>query len=135
MISSTVDIGTGLQIYYEEQGAGPVILLVHGMWGTSRFFRKQLEGLSDRYRVIAPDLRGHGRSSMTLDNQTVPTYARDLRAFIERLGLEEFVGVGWSMGAFVWWEYYLQFGVAGLRGLVDIDQPPSDWRSVQIPGL
>lgn len=133
MNSSTVDVGNGLQIYYEEQGAGPVILLVHGMWGTSRFFRKQLEGLSDRYRVIAPDLRGHGRSSMTLDNQTMPAYAKDLRAFIERLGLDEFVGVGWSMGAFVWWEYYRQFGVAGLRGLIDIDQPPSDWRSAQIP--
>jgi non-heme chloroperoxidase len=133
MISSTVDVGNGLQIYYEEQGSGPVILLVHGMWGTSRFFRKQLEGLSDRYRLIAPDLRGHGRSSMTLEGQTVPTYARDLRAFVETLKLKEFVGVGWSMGAFIWWDYYLQFGVAGLRGLVDIDQPPSDWRSAQIP--
>ena len=133
MISATVEVGNGLQIYYQEQGSGPVVLLVHGMWGTSRFFRKQLDGLADRYRVIAPDLRGHGRSSMTLECQTVPTYARDLRAFIERLGLDEFVGVGWSMGAFVWWDYYLQFGVAGLRGLIDIDQPPSDWRSVEIP--
>lgn len=133
MNSSTVDIGNGLKIYYEEQGAGPAILLVHGMWGTSRFFRKQLEGLSHRYRVIAPDMRGHGRSSMTLDGQTVPTYARDLRALIEQLGLHDFLGVGWSMGTMIWWEYYLQFGVAGLRGLVDIDQPPSDWRSAQIP--
>ena len=133
MNSSTVDVGNGLQIYYEERGEGPVLLLVHGMWGTSRFFRKQLAGLSERYRVIALDLRGHGRSTMTLGGHTVPTYARDLRAFIDRLRLDEFVGVGWSMGSFVWWDYYTQFGVAGLRGLVDIDQPPSDWRSQEIP--
>lgn len=134
MITATVDIGSGVQLYYEECGQGPALLFVHGMWGTSRFFRKQMEGLSDKYRVVALDLRGHGRSSMTLADQTVPTYARDLRSFIEKLHLEEFIGVGWSMGAFVWWDYYLQFGVAGLRGLVNIDQPPSDWRSPEIPG-
>ncbi len=39
---------------------------------------------------------------MTLADQAVPVYARDLRAFIEKLQLDEFVGVGWSMGAFVW---------------------------------
>jgi pimeloyl-ACP methyl ester carboxylesterase len=132
--SATIDIGRGVQLYYEECGAGPVILCVHGMWASGRFFHKQMEGLKSRYRVIAPDLRGHGRSSMTLSDQTVPVYARDLRAFIEKLGLTEFVGVGWSMGALIWWDYYLQFGVAGLRGLVNIDQPPSDWRSMDIPG-
>src|SRR5438105_1958256 len=129
MKESTLDIGNGLSLYYEEAGAGPVILFVHGMWGTCRFFRKQMEALQSDYRVIALDLRGHGRSSMTLDDQAVPIYARDLRAFIEKLRLDNFVGVGWSMGAFVWWEYYLQFGIAGLKGLVVIDQPPSDWRS------
>jgi non-heme chloroperoxidase len=134
MIAATLDVGNGLRLYYEERGRGPVLLCVHGMWGTSRFFRKQLEGLSERFRVIALDLRGHGRSSMTLEDQTVPSYARDLQAFIQRLGLQEFVGIGWSMGAFVWWDYFLQFGVGGLRGLVDIDQPPSDWRSAEIPG-
>lgn len=133
MKESTVDIGNGISLYYEEAGAGPVILFVHGMWGTCRFFRKQMEALKSDYRVIALDLRGHGRSSMTLDCQAVPIYARDLRAFIGKLHLDEFVGVGWSMGAFVWWDYYLQFGISGLRGLVDIDQPPSDWRSAEVP--
>jgi non-heme chloroperoxidase len=134
MIATTVEVGDGLQLYYEERGQGPVLLFVHGMWGTCRFFHKQLEDLSNDFRVIALDLRGHGRSSMNLEQQTVPAYARDLRSFIQKLGLREFLGVGWSMGAFVWWDYYLQFGVGGLRGLVVIDQPPSDWRSAEIPG-
>ncbi|HUI60098.1 MAG TPA: alpha/beta hydrolase [Steroidobacteraceae bacterium] len=134
MNAATVDVGNGVRLYYEERGEGPVLLFVHGMWGTCRFFHKQFAGLSERFRLIALDLRGHGRSSMTLEDQTVPSYARDLRAFIDALGLREFIGVGWSMGALVWWDYYLQFGVAGLRGLIDIDQPPSDWRSPEIPG-
>jgi len=133
MKSATIDIGNGVQLYYEECGQGPTIVFVHGMWASSRFFRPQLEGLQANYRVIALDLRGHGRSSMTLAAQTVPTYARDLREFIVRLGLKSFIGVGWSMGTFVWWDYFLQFGVADLRGLVIIDQPPSDLRSAQLP--
>jgi pimeloyl-ACP methyl ester carboxylesterase len=131
--SATVDIGNGVHLYYEECGSGPVLLFVHGLWGSCRFFRAQLSSLSARYRVIALDLRGHGRSSMTLSDQTIPTYARDLRAFINQLGLTTFVAVGWSMGAYVWWDYHLQFGVGGNRGLVVIDQPPSDWQSHEIP--
>jgi non-heme chloroperoxidase len=133
-ITGSVAIGNGVQLFYEERGKGPVLLLVHGMWGSSRFFHRQLEGLSSRYRVIAVDLRGHGRSSMTLSDQTVPTYARVLQGFIRELRLDSFVAIGWSMGAFVWWDYYLQFGVGGVRGLVVVDQPPTDWRSGEIPG-
>jgi non-heme chloroperoxidase len=132
-IVGSIDVGNGVQMYYEELGNGPVLLLVHGLWGSCRFFRRQLESLSAHYRVIAVDLRGHGRSSMTLSGLTVPTYARDLRAFIERLGLESFVAVGWSMGVFAWWEYYREFNLGGVRGLVVIDQPPSDWQSPLIP--
>jgi non-heme chloroperoxidase len=131
--SATVDIGGGVELYYEEQGSGPVLLFVHGVWASSRFFRAQLQSLSQRYRAIAVDLPGHGRSSMTLANQTVPAYARSLRAFVERLELDRFVAIGWSMGAFVWWDYYQQFAAAGVQGLVVIDQPPSDWRSAEIP--
>ena len=132
-LTGSVDVGNGVQMYFEERGQGTPLLLVHGMWGSCRFFRDQLTGLSAKYRVIAVDLRGHGRSSMTLSDQTVPTYARDLHAFVQKRELREFVAVGWSMGAFVWWEYYRQFGRAGVRGHVVVDQPPSDWRSADIP--
>jgi non-heme chloroperoxidase len=133
LTSGSVRVGGGVHLYYEERGTGPVILLVHGMWGSCRFFHKQLAGLSAKYRVIAVDLRGHGRSSMTLSDQTVPSYARDVHVFVEALKLESFVAVGWSMGAFVWWDYYQQFGLGGVRGLVVVDQPPSDWQSLELP--
>lgn len=131
--SGTIHVGNGVNLYYQECGQGPTLLLIHGMWGSSRFFVRQLEGLSARFRVIAVDLRGHGRSSMTQSDLTVPCYARDLHQFLNALRIDSFVAVGWSMGAFVCWDYVQQFGPERMRGLVVIDQPPSDWQSREIP--
>ena len=55
-------------------------------------------------------------------------YARDLRAFLEALELGGAVVVGWSMGALVIWDYVRQFGADGLRGIVVVDQTPSDYK-------
>ena len=95
---------------------------------SSRRFAPQLEGLADRHRVLALDLRGHGGSEHAQSGHTVAQYARDLRAFLEALELREPVVVGWSMGALVLWDYVRQFGVDGLRGIVVVDQTPSDYK-------
>jgi valacyclovir hydrolase len=51
-------------IHYDEAGAGPPLLLLHGGLGTAQLhFRRDIPFLAERYRVIAPDLRGYGRSS------------------------------------------------------------------------
>lgn len=73
------------------------------------------------YRAIAFDFRGHGRSEKTELGHTVPQYARDLHSFIEYLELDDVVLVGWSMGAFVSWDYVDQFGTDRIHGLVDVD--------------
>ncbi|WP_265111407.1 alpha/beta fold hydrolase [Halosolutus halophilus] len=86
-----------------------------------RFFEPQLAGLSDDCRAIAFDFRGHGRSEKTELGHTVPQYARDLHAFVEQQDLEDVIVVGWSMGAFVSWDYVDQFGTNRIRGLVDVD--------------
>ncbi|MFC0304743.1 alpha/beta fold hydrolase [Rhizorhabdus histidinilytica] len=124
----SVDIGGGTQLYWEAVGTGRPILFVHGLWASSRFFRRQLEAVGRHHRAIALDLRGHGRSSMTPGGHTVPTLAADLRAFIRALGLERPILVGWSMGALIAWEYHLQFGSDDIGGLVVIDQAPTDFR-------
>ena len=131
--AQTVDIGGGTELYYEESGSGRPLVFVHGLWASSRFFRPQLLGLSRSHRVIALDLRGHGRSSMTPGGHTMPQYARDLEAFLARLRIERAIAIGWSMGAFVWWDYYRQFGADRIDGLVVIDQPPTDMRSPDFP--
>lgn len=133
MTRNTVDIGNGVQIYYEEKGSGQPVLFVHGLWGTCRYFYHQLGWFGERYRAIALDLRGHGRSSMTLSGQTVPTYAKDLLTFMDTLGLQDVVLVGWSMGSFVIWDYYQQFGAENIKGMVDIDQAPTDFKFDDFP--
>jgi pimeloyl-ACP methyl ester carboxylesterase len=50
----------GRVVSYEEQGAGPTVLLIHGSPGNGRAWQRVAERLADRHRVVAPDLPGHG---------------------------------------------------------------------------
>lgn len=115
----------GASLYYEDHGAGLPIVFLHGATAGLRYFEPQLIGLSNEYRTVAFDFRGHGRSEKTELGHTLPQHARDLRAFLERLDLEDVVVVGWSMGAIVSWEYVDQFGTDRIRALVDVDMEPS----------
>ncbi|HLY58442.1 MAG TPA: alpha/beta hydrolase [Stellaceae bacterium] len=124
----------GARLHYLDEGAGRPIVLLHGVWGSTRFFHKQIAPLAAAHRVLALDFRGHGRSAMTLDRQTVEAYAEDLYEFIEGLGLVDPVLVGWSMGAFVIWTYGQRFGTEGIAGTVLVDQAPTDMKSEANPG-
>lgn len=115
----------GADLYFEADGEGPPIVFLHGVLHSLRFFQPQLTGLSDTYRVVAVDFRGHGRSEKTDLGHTVAQYARDIHTFLEQRGLEDVVLVGWSLGALVSWEYVDQFGTDRLRGLVDVDMEAS----------
>lgn len=116
------------RLYYEDIGQGQPIIFVHGVWMSSRFFKKQLPYFGQRYRAIAPDLRGHGRSSPVHSGHTVANYARDLHGLINGLGLDDVVLVGWSMGAFVIWDYFRQFDGEKVKGLVITDESASDFQ-------
>ena len=118
----------GAKLHYEDEGSGSPVVFIHGVWMSGRFFEKQRRYFSERYRTVVLDLRGHGRSAHVHDGHTVAQYARDVRGVLERLGLEGAVLVGWSMGSFVIWDYVRQFGTDGLRGVVVVDQSPSDYK-------
>lgn len=111
----------GANLYYEDYGAGRPIVFLHGAWAGLRYFDPQLTGLSDEYRTIAFDFRGHGRSEKTEAGHTLPQYARDAHAFLDALDLDGVVLVGWSLGVLVAWEYVEQFGTERLRALVNVD--------------
>ncbi len=115
----------GADLYYEDQGEGTPIVLLHGVLHSLRFFEPQLAGLSDEHRAVAVDFRGHGRSEKTDLGHTVAQYARDIHAFLTQRDLENVVIVGWSLGALVSWEYVDQFGTERIRGLVDVDMEAS----------
>ncbi len=120
-----LETGDGAKIYYEDQGEGQPILLVHGWMCSSKFWRKNVPELANTFRVVTLDLRGHGNSSKTLTGHTIGQYARDVRGLIEHLGLQETVLVGWSMGGPVVLSYYEQYGRdARLKALGLLDTAP-----------
>src|ERR1035437_6008874 len=93
------------KIYYQDQGEGQPILLVHGWMCSSKFWQKNVPDLVSEFRVVTIDLRGHGNSSKTLTSHTIGQYARDVREVIEHLGLQDAVLVGlvpgWAASSFL----------------------------------
>lgn len=121
----TIDSKTDL--YYEDHGKGQTILFLHGVMMSSTFFKQQIPYFRNNYRVIALDFRGHGQSTKIDHGHTVAQYAKDVKTFIEKLELKNVILVGWSMGAFVVWDYINQFGNNNLKAVVIVDQSPSDY--------
>lgn len=125
----------GAKLYYEDQGKGQPILLVHGWLCSSRFWQRNVPELADRFRVVSLDLRGHGNSPKTLTGHTIREYARDVRDLVEHLELQQTILVGWSLGGPVVLSYYEQYGRdARLKGLGLVDTAPfpfspADWNS------
>ncbi|MCU0869567.1 MAG: alpha/beta hydrolase, partial [Burkholderiales bacterium] len=126
-----VQLATGVRIHYIEQGSGQPLVLVPGWSQTAAMFEDQLAGLSDRYRVIAVDMRGHGDSDKPADGYRVARLALDLRKVIVTLGLTDIALGGHSMGCSVVWSYWDQFGGDRVSKLVLIDQAPT---VVTVPG-
>jgi pimeloyl-ACP methyl ester carboxylesterase len=98
MPHSTVN---GIGLYYETHGeSGEPLVLVHGYTGDVTDWRHQIPEFSRTHRVLAMDLRGHGRSEAPRDrpSYTVEQMADDVEALVEQVGLERFHLVGHSMG-------------------------------------
>lgn len=99
--SRMVDAG-GVSWHVQIMGAGPALLLLHGTGAATHSWRDLAPLLTARYRVIAPDLPGHGfSSSRGSDTQSLPGMARAVAALVETLGLSPQLGVGHSAGAAV----------------------------------
>jgi non-heme chloroperoxidase len=89
----------GTQIYYKEWGSGQPIVFSHGWPLTADSWESQMFFLvSEGYRCIAHDRRGHGRSSQPSNGNEMDTYADDLAAVVEHLDLKEAVLIGFSTG-------------------------------------
>lgn len=86
-------------LYYEQAGTGPVLLFIHGMCGNADVWAGQVDRLADRFTCITYDRRGHTRSSLGTEPESVQTHAADAAAFIDALGADRPVIVGSSGGA------------------------------------
>jgi pimeloyl-ACP methyl ester carboxylesterase len=99
----------GHRVGFRRGGSGPVILLVHGMAGSSATWRFVMPALAERYTVVAPDLPGHGRSAKPRGDYSLGAFASGLRDLMVALGLERATLVGQSLGGGVAMQFAYQF--------------------------
>jgi 3-oxoadipate enol-lactonase len=86
---------------YSEVGQGTPVVLLHGFPLSSAIWHEQQQRLSDRFRVITPDLRGHGRSPTPPGVYEMDLLARDVLTLLDALGIKKAVIMGHSMGGYV----------------------------------
>jgi pimeloyl-ACP methyl ester carboxylesterase len=109
----SIDVN-GVALYYEVQGEGDPLILIHGGLVSSAMWQAILPHLVDDFRVMTPDSRGHGRSTNPAGELSYPLIADDVAALIAALGLERPVVGGWSDGGQVALEFGARHpGVAG----------------------
>ena len=123
--SGFVEANDGVRLYYEDSGSGKPVFLIHGGGLSLGWWRKQVPALSQRFRVIAADTRGNGRSDKTPWGHRTARYAMDVRQIIETLDLDEVALVGWSIGARTVFSYIELFRDYRLKGVVLVDEVPS----------
>ena len=114
-----------IEIYYEDQGAGQPVVLIHGYPLDGHSWEHQTrELLSAGYRVITYDRRGFGRSSKVASGYDYDTFAADLNRLVESLDLRDVVLVGFSMGTGELARYVSRYGserVAKLAFLASLE--------------
>jgi pimeloyl-ACP methyl ester carboxylesterase len=88
----------GDRIAYREAGRGHALLLIHGMAGSSATWREIIPQLAKKYRVIAPDLLGHGESAKPRGDYSLGAFAVSLRDLLDELGVSRATVVGQSLG-------------------------------------
>lgn len=103
-----VEIENG-RLYYEISGKGRWLALIHGAWASHEWWRWQVPELSQTYRVLSLDVKGHGQSSKLERAYHVDGFTRDLKALFQEVGVDEVALVGWSMGGIISMQYYLNY--------------------------
>lgn len=89
----------GMEMYYEIHGAGEPLVLLHGGTGAGVNWGLIFKNAPVGYRLIIPDLRGHGRSTNPSGGFTFRQSALDVFAMLDHLGIEKFKAIGMSLGA------------------------------------
>lgn len=104
---------------YQDRGQGTPVVLVHGFPLDSRVWEAQIAALSDRYRVIAPDLRGFGQSKSS-EPFTMDSLADDLHELLKQIGALPCILGGLSMGGYAALAFAKKYR-SDLKGLILVD--------------
>lgn len=98
VVHHSIDTTDGASLHVVERGSGRPLLLLHGVTLQWWVWGAQFNTLADRYRVLAWDMRGHGRSTVGSEGMTLEAVADDIAAVLEHLDLRDVIVVGHSMG-------------------------------------
>lgn len=98
-----------IALYYQEKGNKEPFILLHGNGENSSYFKNQINYFSDRYRVIALDTRGHGKSPRGTKPFTIEQFSCDLYDFMESLEISNAVILGFSDGANIAMKFAIKY--------------------------
>ena len=105
---TTIELGD-IDLELTDLGSGPPLLLVHGFPLNRSMWQEQLAPLAASHRVIAPDLRGFGRSGVSQGTVSMEQFADDLARLLVALGIDRPVTFcGLSMGGYIAWPFFLR---------------------------
>lgn len=97
----TIVQNRGIEIFFEDSGAGPPVVLGHSFLCSGKMWREQVPALAAKFRVINPDLRGHGRSGHVARPFSLYDALSDVIAVLDQLGIERASWCGLSIGGMV----------------------------------
>ncbi len=113
----------GISIGYDEHGSGMPLVLLHGHPFNRSMWNEQVETLCSISRVIVPDLRGYGETTVVPGKTTMEDMAGDLAAVLDALAIDQVILGGLSMGGQIVFEFYRQFP-SRVRALLLADTQP-----------
>ena len=99
----------GHEVAYRQAGSGPVLVMIHGIAGSSGTWVPVMPLLAEGYTVIAPDLLGHGESAKPRGDYSLGAYASGVRDLLGVLGHERATIVGHSLGGGIAMQFAYQF--------------------------
>jgi 3-oxoadipate enol-lactonase len=93
-------VSSGSNLHYIEKGNGRPLILLHGLTSNSQMFKVEIENWQEKFRVIALDSRGHGKSEKPLQ-YTLDDHIQDVIALLDHLKIEKASILGVSMGSYI----------------------------------
>lgn len=108
----------GISLHYNVKGEGIPIIFIHPPLLTSANFRYQIDELSQKFKVITFDIRGHGRSSYSAQPLTYPLIVEDIKRLLDHLRIPKAFLCGYSTGGSIVLEFLLTFPDRSLGGIV-----------------
>jgi pimeloyl-ACP methyl ester carboxylesterase len=99
----------GHRVSYRAAGSGPLLVLIHGIAGSSATWEEVMPGLAEHYTVVAPDLLGHGQSAKPRTDYSLGAYASAIRDLLGALGYQRGTVLGHSLGGGVAMQFAYQF--------------------------